>query len=180
MQQSCWKELYHRNSITLCKLLQQQVAQEINSLMATLNYELCLLYCLVFWDCRNRNWGTKGKTDQVHKVYNWRSKRTNKTFIHDLFPQSGGILLFFSWKLEFLAINQGSSERRDIFVPRLLKLSYILVVLHLAWTWTSPQWSWIMQSSLAPFPGCQGLCGIVPNGHANLVVSLIYVRAWSF
>ena len=37
---------------------------------------------------------------------------------------------------------------------------------------TSLQLSWITQSGLAPFPGCQGSCGIVLNGPAGSVVSL--------
>ena len=39
------------------------------------------------------------------------------------------------------------------------------------WVCTSPQLSWITQHSLVPFEGCQGSCGIVPNGPASLVVS---------
>ena len=34
----------------------------------------------------------------------------------------------------------------------------------------SPQLSWTRQSGLAPFPGCQGSCGILPNGLADSVV----------
>ena len=37
---------------------------------------------------------------------------------------------------------------------------------------TSPQFSWIVQSSLALFQGCQYSFGIVPNGPAGLVISL--------
>ena len=36
---------------------------------------------------------------------------------------------------------------------------------------TSLQLSWITRSGLAPFPRCQGSCGIVPNGPAGLVIS---------
>ena len=36
---------------------------------------------------------------------------------------------------------------------------------------TSSQLSQITQSGLAPFPGCQGPCGIVPNGPAGSVAS---------
>ena len=53
---------------------------------------------------------------------------------HDLFPPNGRIPSFFSWKiLEVLAINHSASERRDIFVPELLKLSHAVVVLQFAW-----------------------------------------------
>ena len=86
-----------------------------------------------------------------------------KLFIIDLLP--------FAKLLELLAIDHSSSERRIIFVPRWLKFSHVLVVLQLAWVRTSPQLSWITQSGLAPFPGCQGSCGIVPNGPAGSVVS---------
>ena len=34
------------------------------------------------------------------------------------------------------------------------------------------QLNWITQSALVPFPGCQGSCGIVPNGPAGLVASI--------
>ena len=76
-----------------------------------------------------------------------------------------------SQNLELLAINHSSSERRIIFVPRLLKLSHILVVLYFAWVRTSPHLSWIMRSNLATFPGCQGSCGKVSNGPTGSVVS---------
>ena len=59
--------------------------------------------------------------------------------------------------MELLAINHSSPERRIIFVPRLLRLSHVLVVLLLAWVRTSQQLSWIRRSGLAIFPGCQGL-----------------------
>ena len=42
------------------------------------------------------------------------------------------LFITFAKLLELLAINH-SSERRDVFVPRLLKLSHVLVVLQLAW-----------------------------------------------
>ena len=79
-------------------------------------------------------------------------------------------LLPFAKLLELLAIDHSSSERRIIFVPRLLKFSHVLVAL------TSmgvhfPAVDWIMRSGLASFPGCQGSCGIVPNGPAGSVVS---------
>ena len=34
----------------------------------------------------------------------------------------------------------------------------------------SPQLSWTTRSGLAPLPGCQGSCGILPNGLVVLVV----------
>ena len=74
--------------------------------------------------------------------------------------------------LELLAINQSSPERRESFVPLLLKLFHVLVVLQLAWLRISPQLSWITQSGLVPFRGCHCYCGIVPNVHAGLVLSL--------
>ena len=36
---------------------------------------------------------------------------------------------------------------------------------------TTLQLSWITQSGVAPFSGCHGSCGIVPNGPASLVIS---------
>ena len=86
-----------------------------------------------------------------------------KLFVIDLLP--------FAKLLELLAIDHSSSKRRIIFAPRWLKFSHVVVVLQLAWVRTSPQLSWITQSGLAPFPGCQGSCGIVPNGPAGSVVS---------
>ena len=86
-----------------------------------------------------------------------------KLFIIDLLP--------FAKLLELLAIDHSSSKRRIIFAPRWLKFSHVVVVLQLAWVRTSPQLSWITQSGLASFPGCQGSYGIVPNGPAGLVVS---------
>ena len=80
-------------------------------------------------------------------------------------------LLSFAKLLELLAIDHSSSKRRIIFAPRWLKFSHVVVVLQLAWVRTSLQLSWITQSGLAPFPGCQGSCGIVPNGPAGSVVS---------
>ena len=62
-----------------------------------------------------------------------------------------------SWSLIIVAIDHSLPERKIIFVPSLLKFSPLL--------------SWIMRCGLAPFPGCQGSCGIVPNGPASLVVS---------
>ena len=80
-------------------------------------------------------------------------------------------LLPFAKLLELLAINHSSSKRRIIFVPRLLEFSHVMVALELAWVCTSMQLSWISQSGLALFPGCQGSCGIVPDGHADSVIS---------
>ena len=68
-------------------------------------------------------------------------------------------------------MNNSSCVRRIIFVPRWLKFSHVLIVLQLGWVHTSPQLSWIMRSGLAPFPGCQGSCDIVPNGPAGSVIS---------
>ena len=65
------------------------------------------------------------------------------------------IELLFLIILKLLAINHSSSERRDIFVPRLLKLSHVLVVLQLAWVLISWELSSITRSGLVPFPGCQ-------------------------
>ena len=67
--------------------------------------------------------------------------------------------------LKLLAINQGSSKRREIFVPWLLKLTHVVFILQRVWVHTSPQ------SALAPFPGCQGFFDIVPNGSAGSFVS---------
>ena len=44
----------------------------------------------------------------------------------------------FAILLELLVINHSSSERRNIFVPRWLKLSRVVVVSQLAWVRTSP------------------------------------------
>ena len=41
----------------------------------------------------------------------------------------------------------------------------------LAWVHISLHLSWKMQSGLAPFQGCQGSCGMVPNGSASFFVS---------
>ena len=78
-------------------------------------------------------------------------------------------LVLFAKLLELLAINHGLSERRIIFVPRLLKFSHVLVVLQLEGVHTSPQLSWITPG-LAPFRGCQVFCDIVPNGPSSSVV----------
>ena len=51
--------------------------------------------------------------------------------------------------LELLVINHSSSKRRNIFVPRWLKLSRVMVVLQLPWVRTSPQLRWITRSDLA-------------------------------
>ena len=72
--------------------------------------------------------------------------------------------------LESLSINHSSSEGGVIFVPWLLKLSRVFVVLQLAWAHISPQMSWITLSGLAPFPGCQGFPGKIPNGPAHSVI----------
>ena len=58
-------------------------------------------------------------------------------------------LPLFAILLELLVINRSSSERRNIFVPRWLKLYLVLVVLQLAWVHTSPQLSWITWFGLA-------------------------------
>ena len=79
---------------------------------------------------------------------------------------------FFLGKfLEILATNHSLSKRRDIFVPQLLELPHVLIVLQLAWMHSSPQLSWITQSGLAPYPGCQDSCGMVPNGSPGSNVS---------
>ena len=82
-------------------------------------------------------------------------------------------LLLFAKLLELLAIDYSSSDRRTIFIPRWLKFSHVLVVLQHAWVRTSPQLSGIRRSDLAPFPECQGSCGIVPNGPAGFVFFLL-------
>ena len=43
---------------------------------------------------------------------------------------------------------------------------------------TSPQLSWIARSGLAPVPGCQGFCGVVPNGSAGSFVSFNITSVW--
>ena len=61
----------------------------------------------------------------------------------------------------------GSSERKNVFVPRWLKLSHVLFVLQLAWVRTSPQLSWITRSGSVlclALDRVSGTCGIVPNG----------------
>ena len=68
--------------------------------------------------------------------------------------------------LDLLVINHSSCERRNIFVPRWLKLSRVLVVLQLAWMRLFPQLSWITRSGLAlclALDRVSGYCGIVPN-----------------
>ena len=86
---------------------------------------------------------------------------------------------------ESLAINYSLPRKIDIFVSRFFKLSYVLVILQLAWVHTSPQLCWIARSGLALFPICQGSCGIVSSGLASSVVSFntdqgSYVLACSF
>ena len=76
-------------------------------------------------------------------------------------------------------MNHSSSKGKIIFVPRLLKFSHVLFVLQLAWMRTFPQFSWIMHSSLAPFPGCQDSCVKVPNGAISWSFPSVYMRAWS-
>ena len=73
--------------------------------------------------------------------------------------------------LELLANNHSLSERRIIFLPWLLKFYHVLVVLELTQVCTFLQLSWIKGSGLAPFPGCQGSCGIVSNRLVGLVMS---------
>ena len=58
-------------------------------------------------------------------------------------------LLPFTNLLELLVINHSSFEGKNIFVPRWLKVSHVLVVLQLAWLCTLPQLKWIWRSSLA-------------------------------
>ena len=79
----------------------------------------------------------------------------------------------FAILLELLVINHSSSERRNTFVPRWLKLSCVLVVLQLAWVRTSPQLRWITQSGLTL---CLALDRVSP-----LVwpCPAIYVTVWS-
>ena len=61
-------------------------------------------------------------------------------------------LLPFTNLLELLVVNHSSFEGRNIFVPRWLKVSHVLVVLQLAWLRTLPQLRWIWRSSLSgPF-----------------------------
>ena len=88
-----------------------------------------------------------------------------------LSPTEEFFRVFLKKLLELLATNDSSSERRDIFVSVLLKLSLVLIVLQLAWVCTSPKLSWILQSDLAPFPGCQDSCDIFWNGLAGSVIS---------
>ena len=78
----------------------------------------------------------------------------------------------FAKLLDLLAINHIPSERCNIFAPWLLKLSHILGVLQFLWVRVSMQLSWMTQYDSVPFPGSQGYCGIVPNEHTGLVVSL--------
>ena len=77
-------------------------------------------------------------------------------------------LLPFAKLLELLALDHSSSEKRMIFAPWWLKFSGCFITYMGA---HFPQLNWITQSGLAPFPGCQGSCGIVPNGAAGSVVS---------
>ena len=71
--------------------------------------------------------------------------------------------------MELLAINHTLPERRDNFVPQLMKLSHILVVLQLA---RGAHFSAVELDNAIWFISC----GIVLNGPGSLVVS-IYVRA---
>ena len=91
----------------------------------------------------------------------------------------------FTILLELLVIHYSSSERRKISVPRWLKLSFVLVILQLAWVCTSPQLSWITRSGLAL---CLALYRL--SGYQIPVTSFkwcppvrpcpaIYIRAWS-
>ena len=108
----------------------------------------------------------------ISKSFKSTLENTVNFFIHNVFPPNNRICCFFlekSWEL--LGINHSLSERRDIFVSQLLKLSHVLVVLQLAWVPTSLKLSCIMQSGLALFLGCLGFCGIAPNEPVDSVVS---------
>ena len=98
----------------------------------------------------------------LNKV-NFRAHKPKLFHIIDLLP--------FVKLLKLLAINHSLSERRIICVPWLLKLSHVLFFFITCMVVHFPELSWIVQSGLAPFPGCQGSCGIVPNGPADLVIS---------
>ena len=98
----------------------------------------------------------------LSKVYFGVLAETKLLLMIDLFP--------FAKLLELLPVNNSSSEKRDIFVPRLSKLYHVLLDLQLAWVRTSPQLSWIRRSIFAFVPGCQGSYGIVPNRSAGLVI----------
>ena len=121
---------------------------------------ICLIYVslpnLYFYNIRSMFLKVLNKVD------------TNRLYKPKLFTIG---LLPFVKLLELLAIDHSSSVRRIIFVSQWLKFSHVLVVLQLAWVCTSPQFSWITRFGLAPFPGCQGSRGIVPNGPASSVVS---------
>ena len=67
------------------------------------------------------------------------SKDLNKSTLHvpKLFLNID--LLSFAKLLELLFISHSSSERSDIFVPHLLKLSHVLFVLQFTWVNSSPQ-----------------------------------------
>ena len=57
-------------------------------------------------------------------------------------------LVPFTKLLDLLAINHSLSERRDSFVPHLLKLSYVLFFLQLTWVRTSSQFSSIICNTI--------------------------------
>ena len=92
-------------------------------------------------------------------------------------------LALFAILLELLVINHSLSERRNIFVPRWLKLSRVLVVLQLAWVRTSPQFSWTIWSGLALCLALDRVSGYL--WHRSKWFPLfssfpaIYVRAWN-
>ena len=95
---------------------------------------------------------------------------TGKHLCWSPYTNLGYFLILFAKHLKLLAVNYSLSERRIIFVPRLLKFSRVLVIFQLAWVRTSAQLSWIMRSSLACFLGSQVSYEIVPSGTVGLVV----------
>ena len=79
-------------------------------------------------------------------------------------------LLPFAKLLELLAINHSLSERRTIFVSQLLK--FVVFWLFYNLHGCALPCSWLDNAIwFSTLPGCQGSCGIVPNGPADLVVS---------
>ena len=75
----------------------------------------------------------------IYKAVLRKSYNVLRNAYTNLFPIIG--LIPFAKHLELLAINCSSSERKIIFVPRLLKFSGVLVIFQPAWVRTSPQFS---------------------------------------
>ena len=81
--------------------------------------------------------------------------------------------------LPFAKLLHISSNRRIIFCSTVVEVLPCSGCFITSMGAHFPQLSWIGQSSLARFPGCQGFCGIVPNGPAGSVFPSKYVRDWS-